>query len=191
MEILSEIAKNLEHGDSAAVKELLRKALSMNIAPESILNFGLITGMEAVGKKFKANEIFIPEVLIASRAILEAYAITGSEPLESMARKAVAYTVKCQNSGMGWRYGRQPGDNDLSVTSWAVMSLLNARCCDIHVLAGVYRGADRFIRAMTIWETGKAGYATKGDSGARLSASRGFPPQEAMTAAAQSPAGIT
>jgi 5-methyltetrahydrofolate--homocysteine methyltransferase len=72
MEILSEIAKNLEHGDSAAVKTLLRKALSMNIAPESILNSGLIKGMEAVGKKFKANEIFIPEVLIASRAMKSA-----------------------------------------------------------------------------------------------------------------------
>jgi 5-methyltetrahydrofolate--homocysteine methyltransferase len=72
MEILSEIANNVEHGDSAAVKSLLRKALSMNIAPEVILNSGLIKGMEAVGKKFKANEIFIPEVLIASRAMRSA-----------------------------------------------------------------------------------------------------------------------
>jgi 5-methyltetrahydrofolate--homocysteine methyltransferase len=72
MEILSEIAKNLENGDSATVKTLLRKALSMNIAPETILNSGLIKGMEAVGKKFKANEIFIPEVLIASRAMKSA-----------------------------------------------------------------------------------------------------------------------
>jgi len=72
MEILSAIAKNLEHGDSAAVKELLRKALSMDITPESILNSGLIKGMEAVGKKFKENEIFIPEVLIASRAMKSA-----------------------------------------------------------------------------------------------------------------------
>jgi methanogenic corrinoid protein MtbC1 len=44
MEILLEISKNLEHGDSAAVKEFLRKALSMNIAPETILNMGLING---------------------------------------------------------------------------------------------------------------------------------------------------
>jgi len=72
MEILTEISKNLELGDSTAVKELLRKALSMNITPENILNFGLIKGMEAVGKKFKKNEIFIPEVLIASRAMKSA-----------------------------------------------------------------------------------------------------------------------
>jgi len=46
MEILPKIAKNLEHGNSAAVRNLLRKALSMNIASESILNSGLIKGME-------------------------------------------------------------------------------------------------------------------------------------------------
>jgi len=72
MEILSEISKNVELGDSTAVKELLRKALSMSITPESILNSGLIKGMEAVGRKFKANEIFVPEVLIASRAMKSA-----------------------------------------------------------------------------------------------------------------------
>jgi 5-methyltetrahydrofolate--homocysteine methyltransferase len=72
MEILSEISKNVELGDSTAAKELLRKALSMNIAPETILNSGLIKGMEAVGKKFKANDIFVPEVLIASRAMKSA-----------------------------------------------------------------------------------------------------------------------
>jgi 5-methyltetrahydrofolate--homocysteine methyltransferase len=97
MEILSEIAKNLEHGDSAAVKELLRKALSMNIAPESILNFGLITGMEAVGKKFKANEIFIPEVLIASRAMKSAMDVIKpylSESEEHLFGKIVLGTVK-------------------------------------------------------------------------------------------------
>lgn len=97
MEILSAIAKNLEHGDSTAVKALLRKALSMNMAPERILNFGLIKGMEAVGKKFKANEIFIPEVLIASRAmksamdVIKPHLIEDSEPFSG---KIVLGTVK-------------------------------------------------------------------------------------------------
>ncbi len=97
MEILLEIAKNLEHGDSAAVKELLRKALSMNIAPESILNLGLIKGMEAVGKKFKANEIFIPEVLIASRAMKSAMDVIKpylTESAEQTHAKIVLGTVK-------------------------------------------------------------------------------------------------
>ncbi|MGD9344475.1 MAG: corrinoid protein [Candidatus Aminicenantes bacterium] len=82
MEILSAIATNLEHGDSAKVKELLQKALSLNISPEIILNSGLIKGMEAVGKKFKANEIFIPEVLIASRAMKSAMDVIKPHLLE-------------------------------------------------------------------------------------------------------------
>jgi 5-methyltetrahydrofolate--homocysteine methyltransferase len=72
MEILRDIARTLENGDSTAVKELLREALALDIPPETILNKGLIKGMEAVGKKFKENEIFIPEVLIASRAMKSA-----------------------------------------------------------------------------------------------------------------------
>lgn len=97
MEILNEIAKNLEHGDSAAVKELLRKALSMNIAPESILNSGLVKGMEAVGNKFRKNEIFIPEVLIASRAMKAAMEVIKpyiSEVEEQFSGKIVLGTVK-------------------------------------------------------------------------------------------------
>jgi 5-methyltetrahydrofolate--homocysteine methyltransferase len=97
IQILSAIAKNLEHGDSAKVKGLLREALSMKISPEIILNAGLIKGMEAVGKKFKANEIFIPEVLIASRAMKSAmdfirpHLIEGEEQLSG---KIVLGTVK-------------------------------------------------------------------------------------------------
>ncbi|MCK4931247.1 MAG: B12-binding domain-containing protein [Candidatus Aminicenantes bacterium] len=63
MEILKDIARTLENGDSAGVKELLREALSLDIPPpEVILNTGLIKGMEVIGKKFKENEIFIPEM---------------------------------------------------------------------------------------------------------------------------------
>ncbi len=87
----------MELGDSAAVKILLRKALSMNIAPESILNSGLIKGMEAVGKKFKANEIFVPEVLIASRAMKSAMDVIKpymSEVEKHVLGKIVMGTVK-------------------------------------------------------------------------------------------------
>lgn len=69
VEILIEVATNVERGDSASVKESVRKAISQNLAAEIILKDGLIKGMESVGKKFKMNEIFIPEVLIATRAM--------------------------------------------------------------------------------------------------------------------------
>jgi 5-methyltetrahydrofolate--homocysteine methyltransferase len=69
VEILKRIALSIENGDSSAVKELTKKAIEQNISPEDILNNSLIKGMNVVGKKFKENEIFIPEVLIAARAM--------------------------------------------------------------------------------------------------------------------------
>jgi 5-methyltetrahydrofolate--homocysteine methyltransferase len=69
VDILRRISLSIESGDSSAVKELAQKAIEQNISPEDILNNSLIKGMNAVGKKFKENEIFIPEVLIATRAM--------------------------------------------------------------------------------------------------------------------------
>jgi 5-methyltetrahydrofolate--homocysteine methyltransferase len=69
MRTLSEIAASVEAGDSARVKELTRKALSQGHRPEKILDDGLVQGMSAIGERFKSNEVFIPEVLIASRAM--------------------------------------------------------------------------------------------------------------------------
>jgi len=69
MKILKDIAFSVEKGDSATLKGLIHKALAENLPTESILFSGLVPGMESVGLKFKKNEIFIPEVLIASRAM--------------------------------------------------------------------------------------------------------------------------
>jgi 5-methyltetrahydrofolate--homocysteine methyltransferase len=69
LELLKKISLSIENGDSSAVKELVKKALELNLSPEDILNNALIKGMNVVGKKFKENEVFIPEVLIATRAM--------------------------------------------------------------------------------------------------------------------------
>jgi len=69
MKILKEIAVNVEKGSSATVKELTKTALSQKITAEEILNDGLVKGMDVIGIKFKNNEVFIPEVLIATRAM--------------------------------------------------------------------------------------------------------------------------
>ena len=69
MKSLIEIATAVENGDSTSVKELIKSALSRNISHEEILSKGLTVGMETVGLKFKLNEVFIPEVLIATRAM--------------------------------------------------------------------------------------------------------------------------
>jgi len=69
MKILKDIALSVERGDSATLKGLIHKALAEKLPAEDILFSGLVAGMESVGLKFKKNEIFIPEVLIASRAM--------------------------------------------------------------------------------------------------------------------------
>jgi len=79
MELLSEIAVNLEAGDAEEVLNLVEQSLSAGISAEKILNEGLIHGMTIVGQKFKEGEIFIPEVLIAARAMTRS--ITHLEPL--------------------------------------------------------------------------------------------------------------
>lgn len=66
---LQALAESLIKGDRNKVVELTKKALSEGVAPASILNDGLIAGMGVVGKRFKANEVYVPEVLIAARAM--------------------------------------------------------------------------------------------------------------------------
>jgi len=69
MAILTEICENLQKGKAKIVKSLTEQALSEGIAAEVILNDGLLAGMNVIGEKFKNNEIYVPEVLVAARAM--------------------------------------------------------------------------------------------------------------------------
>ena len=69
MSILAEISENLQKGKAKIVKELVQKALDEGYSPEKILNEGLLHGMGIVGEKFKNNEVYVPEVLVAARAM--------------------------------------------------------------------------------------------------------------------------
>ncbi len=66
---LAEMRKAVEQGNAALVKELTHKALDSGTSPEVILNEGLIAAMANVGEKFKKNEIYVPEMLVAARAM--------------------------------------------------------------------------------------------------------------------------
>jgi corrinoid protein of di/trimethylamine methyltransferase len=68
-ELLNEISENLQHGKAKVVKELVQKAVDEGIAPDVILNEGLLSGMNIIGEKFKNNEVYVPEVLVAARAM--------------------------------------------------------------------------------------------------------------------------
>ena len=65
----NEIHDAILNGDIASTPELVKKAVSEGNTPEDILEKGLIAGMNDVGIKFKANDIFVPEVLIAAKAM--------------------------------------------------------------------------------------------------------------------------
>jgi len=69
MAILEDISTLLQAGKAAKVKELVTKALEDGVDPKSILEEGLLSGMAIIGEKFKNNEIFVPEVLVAARAM--------------------------------------------------------------------------------------------------------------------------
>jgi len=68
-DILQKIASNLYDGDDDAVAELVQQALDQGLKPAEVLSGGLIAGMDEVGKDFKAGDLFVPEVLIAARAM--------------------------------------------------------------------------------------------------------------------------
>ena len=64
-----ELNKMVATGKSKAVKELVTAAIEEGIAPKDILEKGLLPGMSEIGEKFKNNEVYVPEVLIAARAM--------------------------------------------------------------------------------------------------------------------------
>ena len=97
MELIQEISEYLQKGRAKNVKALVQQAIDEGIDPKVILNEGLLSGMMIIGGKFKNNEVFVPEVLVAARAmnagltILEPKLIEiGNEPVG----KAVVGTVQ-------------------------------------------------------------------------------------------------
>lgn len=66
---LNKVSESLQRGDAEKVEELVKQALEENLLPKDILENGLIKGMDIIGAKFKKNEVYVPEVLIAARAM--------------------------------------------------------------------------------------------------------------------------
>ncbi len=97
MSKIQEISEFLQKGRAKNVKALVQEALDEGQDPKEILNEGLLSGMMIIGAKFKNNEVFVPEVLVAARAmnagltVLEPKLVeVGNEPVG----KAVIGTVQ-------------------------------------------------------------------------------------------------
>ncbi|MBQ5362954.1 MAG: corrinoid protein [Clostridia bacterium] len=95
--LLNEISEKLQRGKAKDVAALVEQALAEGVAPETILNDALVVGMNVIGDKFRENQVFVPEVLVAARAmnaglkiLKPALAGAGVEPLGT----AVICTVK-------------------------------------------------------------------------------------------------
>ena len=69
MGILDDLRQSVMEGDSAGTQELVQKSITENMPAETILREGLIRAMAEVGRMFEAGEYFVPEMLIAARAM--------------------------------------------------------------------------------------------------------------------------
>ncbi len=94
---LAALAEALIKGDRDTVTKLTQEAITEGVAPKDILEQGLIAGMNVVGRRFKANEIYVPEVLIAARAMKSGMKILQPKLTEAGVKpigKVVLGTVK-------------------------------------------------------------------------------------------------
>ena len=80
---LQAISTSLQQGNAPKVKELVQQAVNEQVPVAKILQEGLIAAMAVVGEKFKKNEVYVPEVLIAARAMN-----AGMEVLAPLLKKA-------------------------------------------------------------------------------------------------------
>jgi methanogenic corrinoid protein MtbC1 len=69
MEILIQISEALQKGKAKDVRIMVQEAVDAGISAQQILNEGLLSGMSVIGVKFKNNEVYVPDVLIAARAM--------------------------------------------------------------------------------------------------------------------------
>src|SRR5512147_2435427 len=76
---LKALAQVIIKGDQTSAVKITKEALAEGVAPKTILDNGLIAGMDVVGARFKKNEVYIPEVLIAARAMKAAMQLLEPE----------------------------------------------------------------------------------------------------------------
>lgn len=69
MEVLKQISEALQRGEDESVFQLTKAAIAQNLPPKDILDHGLIAGMSVIGEQFKKHEIFLPDVLVAAKAM--------------------------------------------------------------------------------------------------------------------------
>ncbi|MCL2628924.1 MAG: corrinoid protein [Oscillospiraceae bacterium] len=96
-DILLKISEELQNGKAKIVKQLVEDALTEGISAQDILNNGLMAGLDIIAVKFKNNEVYVPEVLVAARAMNMGTSVLKPHLTESGAKpigKALLGTVR-------------------------------------------------------------------------------------------------
>lgn len=91
MSDLKALSNAIVKGDRNEAKRLTQAALDAKLDPQVIVETGMVPGMAIIGERFKKNEIFVPEMLIAARAMKEAMSLI--EPLLTAKGIKPKYTV--------------------------------------------------------------------------------------------------
>jgi Ca-activated chloride channel family protein len=140
--------------------------------PGRVLKFGevvkkalqyLLSVQQPDGCVGERSAKFMYDHAIAALALSEAYGMTASLPLKEPAQKAIDFLVASQNPGKGWRYTPKSGDNDTSVTGWAVMALKSAELSELTYPLSSRQGAMAWFDEVTE-STGynRTGYNARG-----------------------------
>jgi hypothetical protein len=123
---------------------------------------------------------------VAALALSEAYGMTASQPLKEPAQKAIDFIIQSQNPGKGWRYAAKCGDNDVSVTGWAIMALKSAELSELSFpKQTAYEGAINWLNEAT--ETNgyaRVGYNGRGTGIVYVPGHEGYLHHESMSAVA-------
>ena len=123
---------------------------------------------------------------IATMALCEVRAMAGAHAhrLRKSTDKAVAFCLRAQNPGYGWRYEPRSGDNDTSVTGWLILALKAARMAEMRVPDDAFRSARAYFDRVT-GSGGNAGYRAADGASSYLAVQKGHYEQvPTMTAVA-------
>jgi hypothetical protein len=113
---------------------------------------------------------------IATLAMSEAYGLSRAIPWKQSAEKAIACLVAGQNAApggtglWGWRYRPACGDNDISVTGWAIMALKSAELSGLKYSQESMEGGYQFCLEVTDKTSGHAGYTRREEAGMQVKA---------------------
>ena len=141
--------------------------LGAGYGPESDTAFGepvrrglkyLLSKQDHEGCVGDRGEKYMYGHAIATLALAEATGMSTKGEYRKAAQKAVDFLVASRNPGKGWRYTAKPGDNDTSVTTWAVMALRAAERTGPAFLKEHYVGASAWLDEATDPDTGLTGY---------------------------------